>query len=104
MKIVVVAQDPKMLGNYKISRKSMKCLELKASAELDTQNKNFYNCARKLQKAILKHFTKKLLIFATVMKKSKSKKSFFSVADWMPSTLLKRDIGTGVFIRIFRNS
>ena len=40
----------KILGNYEISLKSQKSLELKRSAKLATRNKHFGNYARKLQK------------------------------------------------------
>ena len=52
----------RILGNYGISRKSLKWLELKASAQLATKNEIFDNCAKKMQKSSLKYFTGKPIL------------------------------------------
>ena len=55
-----------IFGNLVISRKSLKCLEIKPSAELATQNENFDSCTRIYKKPSLNHFIKKL--FAKLQK------------------------------------
>ena len=55
-----------IFGNLVISRKSLKCLEIKPSAELAIQNENFDSCTRNYKKPYLNHFIKKL--FAKLQK------------------------------------
>ena len=58
--------DLGIFGNLVISRKSLKCLEIKPSAELAIQNENFDSCTRNYKKPSLNHFIKKL--FAKLQK------------------------------------
>ena len=46
----------RILGNLEISRKSLKCSEVTASAQLATRIESFDNCTKKLQKITFKTF------------------------------------------------
>ena len=55
-------KDLEILGNKKIRRKSLKCLESKASAQLATRNENFDNCTKKMRKITEKKFHRKTIL------------------------------------------